>query len=290
MHWWQRRRLVAQVRDMADGSAVWIAKPSITNQATGICIFDRAGTLRAALEASEDLREWVLQRYTWPGASAAHLAVLGLLAGCVALPVRVSRNRKARVRGASHVRWPAIASLTRPTSKRVCEGFHVPGRVKATSLARNRPAAQYFWVLIIRCAVAQIHRQAAAGTRPQVPHPRLRALRRQPCCPRLQVRAGRRPISQPSKHLLRLRTVALTQPAGVHTCSTKSCAATLMHVHTTAPMASSHVVVVPWLFLSLHVPATCCAHAFPFALTWPRAGCAARRWRCSRAGPTRARR
>lgn len=51
-----------QVRDMADGSAVWIAKPSITNQATGICIFDRVGTLRDALEASEDLREWVLQR------------------------------------------------------------------------------------------------------------------------------------------------------------------------------------------------------------------------------------
>ncbi|KAK9826378.1 hypothetical protein WJX81_005431 [Elliptochloris bilobata] len=54
---------VPEVRDMADGAAVWIAKPSITNQATGICIFDRVGDLRAALEASEDLREWVLQRY-----------------------------------------------------------------------------------------------------------------------------------------------------------------------------------------------------------------------------------
>jgi hypothetical protein len=53
---------------MEDGSATWIAKPSITNQATGICVFDRVGTLRAALEASEDLREWVLQRCAPPGA------------------------------------------------------------------------------------------------------------------------------------------------------------------------------------------------------------------------------
>lgn len=51
-----------QVRDMADGSATWIAKPSITNQAIGICIFDRVSTLRAALEAAEDMREWVVQR------------------------------------------------------------------------------------------------------------------------------------------------------------------------------------------------------------------------------------
>ena len=47
---------------MADGSARWIAKPSITNQATGICIFDRVSQLEAALHANEDLREWVLQR------------------------------------------------------------------------------------------------------------------------------------------------------------------------------------------------------------------------------------
>jgi len=47
---------------MADGSATWIAKPSITNQAIGICIFDRVSTLRAALEAAEDMREWVVQR------------------------------------------------------------------------------------------------------------------------------------------------------------------------------------------------------------------------------------
>lgn len=48
---------------MADGSATWIAKPSITNQAIGICIFDRVSALRAALEAAEDMREWVVQRY-----------------------------------------------------------------------------------------------------------------------------------------------------------------------------------------------------------------------------------
>ena len=47
---------------MADGSAVWIAKPSVTNQALGICIFDRVSSLRAALEAAEGMREWVLQR------------------------------------------------------------------------------------------------------------------------------------------------------------------------------------------------------------------------------------
>ena len=47
---------------MADGSAVWIAKPSVTNQALGICVFDRVATLRAALERAEGMREWVLQR------------------------------------------------------------------------------------------------------------------------------------------------------------------------------------------------------------------------------------
>ena len=47
---------------MADGSAYWIAKPSITNQAAGICVFDRVSTLQAAIEAAEDLHEWVVQR------------------------------------------------------------------------------------------------------------------------------------------------------------------------------------------------------------------------------------
>jgi hypothetical protein len=58
-------RVLLQVRDMADGSATWIAKPSITNQAIGICIFDRVSGLRAALEAAEEMREWVVQRYAY---------------------------------------------------------------------------------------------------------------------------------------------------------------------------------------------------------------------------------
>ena len=67
---------------MADGSATWIAKPSITNQAIGICIFDRVSTLRSALEAAEDMREWVVQRqasapdaFSIPMADASHVFV-----------------------------------------------------------------------------------------------------------------------------------------------------------------------------------------------------------------------
>lgn len=51
-----------QVRDMPEGEQVWIAKPSLTNQALSVCIFDRVEALRVALEAAPDLREWVLQR------------------------------------------------------------------------------------------------------------------------------------------------------------------------------------------------------------------------------------
>ena len=52
-----------QVRDMPDGSARWIIKPSITNQAVGIAVIDSCAGLRACLEAAPDLREWVAQRY-----------------------------------------------------------------------------------------------------------------------------------------------------------------------------------------------------------------------------------
>lgn len=58
----KQKKVAVQVRDMPDGSARWIAKPSITNQAAGICIFDRVSQLEAALQANENLREWVLQR------------------------------------------------------------------------------------------------------------------------------------------------------------------------------------------------------------------------------------
>ncbi len=70
---------VVQVRDMPDGSARWIAKPSITNQATGICIFDRVSQLEAALHANEDLREWVLQRWELPENPWPRLASFGLI-------------------------------------------------------------------------------------------------------------------------------------------------------------------------------------------------------------------
>lgn len=52
---------VAQVRDMEPGSAVWIAKPSITNQGIGIAVIDSCAGLRSALESQPDLREWVVQ-------------------------------------------------------------------------------------------------------------------------------------------------------------------------------------------------------------------------------------
>lgn len=50
-----------QVRDMEPGSAVWIAKPSVTNQALGIAVIDSCAGLRTALEAQPELREWVVQ-------------------------------------------------------------------------------------------------------------------------------------------------------------------------------------------------------------------------------------
>ena len=58
-----------QVRDMEPGSAVWIAKPSVTNQALGIAVIDSCAGLRAALEAQPELREWVVQV---PRRAAAH--------------------------------------------------------------------------------------------------------------------------------------------------------------------------------------------------------------------------
>lgn len=52
-----------EVRDMEPGSAVWIAKPSITNQGAGIAVFDSCAGLRSVLQGAPDLREWVVQRY-----------------------------------------------------------------------------------------------------------------------------------------------------------------------------------------------------------------------------------
>ena len=67
---------------MADGSATWIAKPSITNQAIGICIFDRVSSLRAALEAAEDMREWVVQRYACAQDSRKSMSCLAIYFPC----------------------------------------------------------------------------------------------------------------------------------------------------------------------------------------------------------------
>lgn len=79
---------------MADGSAVWIAKPSITNQAIGICIFDSCAGLRAALEGAPDLREWVVQRYIERplllGARKFHLRAYALCVGTASEMLRSS--------------------------------------------------------------------------------------------------------------------------------------------------------------------------------------------------------
>lgn len=51
---------------MKEGSKIWIAKPSITNQGHSICIFDRVSTLAKAVEEAYELREWVIQEYIHP--------------------------------------------------------------------------------------------------------------------------------------------------------------------------------------------------------------------------------
>lgn len=46
---------ILQVRDMEPGSAVWIVKPSITNQGAGIAVIDSCAGLRAVLEGGDRL-------------------------------------------------------------------------------------------------------------------------------------------------------------------------------------------------------------------------------------------
>ena len=88
---------VYEVRDMkTDGTEWWILKPSMTNQARGILVFNHLAQLRAALceEGAEDVREWVLQRYIHPpllvGGRKFHLRVYALAVG--ALRVYVFRD------------------------------------------------------------------------------------------------------------------------------------------------------------------------------------------------------
>lgn len=88
---------VHEVRDMNnDGSEWWILKPSMTNQANGIVVFNRLETLIAALQAegADEVREWVLQRYIHNplliGGRKFHLRVYALAVG--ALKVYVFRD------------------------------------------------------------------------------------------------------------------------------------------------------------------------------------------------------
>lgn len=78
-----------EVRDAPPGSATWIAKPSITNQALGVCIFSDVDRLRQAVEAAPELREWVVQRYVHPPLTLRsgrkfHLRVYALCVGSLA--------------------------------------------------------------------------------------------------------------------------------------------------------------------------------------------------------------
>lgn len=70
---------------MEDGSEIWIAKPSITNQGHSVCVFDRVSSLAEAVNAAEDLREWVVQRYIHPplllDGRKFHLRVYALCVG-----------------------------------------------------------------------------------------------------------------------------------------------------------------------------------------------------------------
>ena len=47
---------------MRQGEETWILKPSLTNQALAVTVFDRVADLYTALQAAPRLHEWVLQR------------------------------------------------------------------------------------------------------------------------------------------------------------------------------------------------------------------------------------
>jgi hypothetical protein len=63
-----------QVRDMEPGSAVWIVKPSITNQGAGIAMIDSCAGLRSVLEGGDDTT-LPLEQCTIPQMAAATSAV-----------------------------------------------------------------------------------------------------------------------------------------------------------------------------------------------------------------------
>ncbi|CAD7701435.1 unnamed protein product [Ostreobium quekettii] len=74
-----------------DGSEVWIAKPSITNQGLSVCIFNRVADLEQAVQQAEDIREWVIQRYITPPllihGHKFHLRAYALCVGSLAVYV-----------------------------------------------------------------------------------------------------------------------------------------------------------------------------------------------------------
>jgi len=85
---------VYEVRDMkADGTEWWIAKPSMTNQARGIFVFNSLASFCDAMraEGADEVREWVLQRYIHRPLLVSgrkfHLRVYALAVGALSVHV-----------------------------------------------------------------------------------------------------------------------------------------------------------------------------------------------------------
>lgn len=108
---------------MDDGSEIWIAKPSITNQGHSICVFDRVSSLAEAVNAAEDLREWVVQRYIHPplllDGRKFHLRVYALCVG--SLKVYVYSDVLVLLAGEEFLLVAAIQTLPQWNSdKQMC--------------------------------------------------------------------------------------------------------------------------------------------------------------------------
>jgi len=144
-----------EVRDMAiDGSEWWIAKPSMTNQARGIFIFNRLEEFVAAmqLEDAADVREWVLQRYVHPpllvGGRKFHLRLYALAVGSLTVWV-----------------WPDVLALF--SLEAYCDD---PARLRAhiTNTCVQAPQSQEEEAACV-CLLAQLPErlQAEAGMSPE---------------------------------------------------------------------------------------------------------------------------
>ena len=99
---------------MEPGSAVWIMKPSLTNQGAGISVIDSCAGLRAALEAAPDLREWVVQRYIERPLLAQgrkfHIRAYALCVGEVGAKIEIVLGPAAKFRSG-----PVVLCLSHPT-------------------------------------------------------------------------------------------------------------------------------------------------------------------------------